>query len=341
MVRVETPRRGWQEFDDGGRTYLRTRLPDPHPPSPPFVVAREVGGRYRVRDVLASGELTVLLRADDLRLNRPVVLKALRNDLDAADTPEAQEALTAAVRRARHVVQTERRLLVRLRNAGCNAVPVPVDYLYDRNPSLPAAHPGLDPFLAATEPYLVLMLLPGKTLEDALADDFPDGLAERRALRMILPVVRVLAELHAPWRLATGRTWHCVYQDLKPANLMLDEPGRLTLLDFGGCQVVVDGVPVLEGSCTPGYAPPEGAGAGPARVLLPCADVYTIGATLHQMLTGIDPREFGPGGPDLKALPSGVSPGLKALLARCLAPKPSQRPADARPVADAIAGLLA
>jgi len=308
MVRAETPSRGWQEFDDGGRAFLRTRLPDPHPPSPPFVVAREVGGRYRVRDVLASGELTVLLRADDLRLNRPVALKALRNDLDPADTPEALEGLTAAVRHARHVVQTERRLLVRLRNAGCNAVPVPVDYVYDRNPALASAHPGIAPFLAATEPYLVLTLLPGRTLESALEDDFPDGLAERRALRMILPVVRTLAELHAPWRPATGRTWHCVYQDLKPANLMLDDLDRLTLLDFGGCQVVVDGAPVLAGSCTPGYAPPECDGHGPARVLLPCADVYTIGTTLYQMLTGNDPREFAAEVPDLKALPPGSSP---------------------------------
>src|SRR5262249_20377518 len=146
-------------------------------------------------------------------------------------------------------------------------------------------------FLVETEPYLVLQRLSGVTLEQALAADFPEGMDERLALGLILPVVRALAVLEQPWRLPNGRTWHCVYQDLKPSNLMIDRSGLLTLFDFGGCQVVVDGVPVLEGSCTPGYAPPECHGDGAARVLLACANVYTIGSTLHHMLTGIDPRE--------------------------------------------------
>jgi serine/threonine protein kinase len=281
-------------------------------------------------------------------LQRPVVVKALRNDI-APFEPAAVDgiiALAGAVRHARHVLQAERRVLVRLRNAGCHSVPAPIDYVYDRNPVL-AEVGGLDPFLSASEPYLVLPYLTGRTLEEVLAREYSSGMDWRQALRLILPVVRAIEVLHRPWRHQSGRTWHCVYQDLKPANLMVAPHGPLLLIDFGGCQVVVDGVPVLEGSCTPGYAPPE-CDEGPARVLLACADVFTIGSTLHHMLTGTDPRDrldrrgARPGDPfELNSLPPHAPPGLRRLLARCLAPRPSDRPADAGRVAAAIEELLA
>lgn len=338
------PGSGWLPVSQEGRDYFRVRSPDMPGRCVGFLVPGVIAGRYEVGELLSLGELTLSLLARDRRTRRAVVVKALRGDLypESADVPDGPAALTGAVRHARHVLQTERRLLVRLRNAGCNAVPVPIDYVYDRNPALTEVASGLDPFLIETEPYLVLQYLAGETLEEVLRRKFPSGMGERQALRWILPVVRALEVVQRPWRLGSGRTWHCVYQDLKPANLMLDPVGRLTLLDFGGCQVVVDGVPVLVGSFTPGYAPPEC--ESPARVLLGCADVYSIGRTLLHMLSGVDPRaRLARGGEnfDAPALPAGCSPGLRDLLTRCLAPKPSQRPADARKVAEVITGLLA
>jgi serine/threonine-protein kinase len=182
-------------------------------------------------------------------------------------------------------------------------------------------------------------------LEELIAREFPGGMPEPLALDLIGPIVRTLALLHEPWTLRNGRRWHCVYQDLKPANVLVDPLGRPTLLDFGGCQVVIDGVPVLAGARTAGYAPPEAVGPG-ARVLLPEADVYTVGSTLYHMLTGVDPRDLWarrrgrPGGHlDFRALPPGVSPGLRGLLARMLAPRPSDRPAGAGPLATALEAL--
>ncbi|GAC1463312.1 MAG: hypothetical protein NVSMB9_00610 [Isosphaeraceae bacterium] len=243
--------------------------------------------------------------------------------------------------------------MVRLRNAGCNNVTVPNDYVHDRNPFLAEisseradpVSPFLDPYLMDTEPYLVLQLLAGETLESLLLREYPQGMDEQLALQLLLPVVRTLETLQQPWKFAGGRIWHCVYQDLKPSNLMIDPLGRLTLIDFGGCQVVVEGVPVLQGSCTWGYAPPEC--EGPPRILLACADVYSIGATLHRMVTGRIPdvrRSSSAITRDTPApdpLPvSHCSAGLQAILERCLAPRPSQRFADARLVGDAISTLI-
>src|SRR4051812_14774085 len=77
----DTPRRppiAWEGFTSHDRTFLRGTLPDPEGPDVVFTVAHEVTGRYRVEDLLAVGEASVLLRALDLRVGRPVVIKALR-----------------------------------------------------------------------------------------------------------------------------------------------------------------------------------------------------------------------------------------------------------------------
>ena len=90
----------------------------------------------------------------------------------------------------------------------------------------------------------------------------------------------------------------------------------------------VDGVPVLEGGCTPPFAAPEC--AQPGRVLGPAADVFSVGATLRWLLDG---------GPPERARPAAVSPALAGLLDACLAPRPSDRPPNARVLAQRLAEL--
>jgi serine/threonine protein kinase len=179
--------------------------------------------------------------------------------------------------------------------------------------------------------------VPGVGLDAILEHDAPDGLPPREALRLIRPVVATLARLHEPWKTATGRTWHCLYLDLKPSNLIVDPAGRATLLDFGGCQVVIDGVLVLEGGFTRGYAPPEC--EGPPRVLLPNADVYTVGSTLFQMVTGIHPTDRRGGSREMRLLERKAGSALAGLIGRCLAERPSDRPADARRLGEALDAL--
>jgi serine/threonine-protein kinase len=296
-------------------------------PGVTYAVAQPIAGRYQVAGLFALGETSLLLDATDLRTGFCVLVKALRWDAGSARVEGAE------VRRLRHGLQTERRLLVRLRNAGCNAVPHPNDYVFDRNPAVELA--SLEREVLDREPFLVLQKLSGVTLERLLREDFPRGMDQQRAIALLLPIVRVLERLHESWELHSGRRWHCVYQDLKPANILIDRLGRSSLIDFGGCQVVVDGVPVLEGACTPGYAPPEC--SGPARVLLPCADVYAIGATLYHILTGMDPCAL-PYGIELAALR--VTDSLRDLVASCVSPRPSDRPADARRVRMALEPLV-
>jgi len=333
-----------ERFTFRSRAYVRFRWTEPNGPDAHFSVAEVITGRYRIEGLLTAGQFTVVLAARDDRTGRTVVLKAPRTDVLRRPDLDSTAAIHEELRRTRHVIQTERRLLVRLRNAGCNAVPVPHDYVHDLNPDLAEPALGLNDALIETEPYLVLQRIGGISLETLLLHEFPRGMDERQAFAIIGPIVDILAHLHEPWTLASGRTWHCVYQDLKPANILVDAHGRPTLLDFGGCQVVIDGTPVLEGSYTEGYGAPEC--ENPARVLLPCADVYGIGSTLHHMLSGIDPRDHIERArlrrgqrPEREALPARCSEGVRDLVARCLAPRPSDRPASARDVARLLSTL--
>lgn len=310
------------------------------------VVPGRIGERFEVESFLSFGEWTALLLARDRVTGSEVVVKGIRPEAyfeDAEREGGGPGAVEAAVRRLRHQLQTERRLLVRLRNAGWNTVPVPLGYVFDLSPGLARSGSGLDAFLMSSEPYLILQKLTGVTLEAWIDRD--GAIEPEPALAMLLPVVRTLHSLATPWRGPAGRTWHCVYQDLKLANLMLDPLGRLSLFDFGGCQVVVDGIPVLEGGYTQGYAPPECEAPGPTRVLLPSADVFTVGSTLLHMLSGVDPRarhRINERTPSVnhQSLPASCPRGVRSLLERCLDPRPSGRFAHAGELAEAMGQLL-
>jgi len=354
-IDVHVTRGNWVSFRARGRLFLRTTLRDPTCPGGSFTIAQPLAHRYEVVDILAIGETTLLLRARDLRTRHRVLIKALRSDWipPRPIPPDHKDAMTSELRRRRHLLQTERRLLVHLRSAGCAAVPHPNDYVHDQNTALECSEgndrgdsdPLVEEALVATEPYLVLQHVAGVTLKDLLQQAHASSRDERHALEVIWPIVRTLEVLHQPWQLQSGRTWQCVYQDLKPSNILIDALGKPTLIDFSGCQVVIDGVPVLEGSCTPGYSAPEC--AEPGRVLMPCADVYSIGSILYQMITGIDPYQqlmrspVQDGSLDLKALSGSASGQLRELLERCLATRPSDRYSDARQVAEALSRLVA
>src|SRR5947209_9548155 len=78
-----------------------------------------------------------------------------------------------------------------------------------------------------------------------------------------------------------------IFRDLKPANIMLTPRHELYLIDFGVARRFQPGKTrdtIAFGS--PGYAAPEQYGRAQTT---PRADIYSLGATLHQLLTGLDP----------------------------------------------------
>jgi serine/threonine protein kinase len=144
-----------------------------------------------------------------------------------------------------------------------------------------------------------------------------------------------------------------VHRDLKPANVLTTRvEGRVVLkvLDFGigglaeefqRAESETPGTgPFTEsaGSCTPLYASPQQRrGAGPD----PRDDVYALGVIWYQMLLGDVTKEPPRGGSWKKRLQEqGMTPGMLAVLERCLEDDPADRPADAQVLAQELQAIV-
>ena len=83
-----------------------------------------------------------------------------------------------------------------------------------------------------------------------------------------------------------------VHRDLKPSNILVDAAGVPKLLDFGICKLLVEAVTAndtVAPMLTPSYASPEQIRGEAATT---SSDIYSLGAVLYELLTGIRPRRF-------------------------------------------------
>jgi serine/threonine protein kinase len=342
-----------------GRSFLRAEVPAGDNRGKIFTVAQPLAGRYRIEAFFASGGMGLLLEGTDQRTQGRVLIKSnLFYDVIPYARVRDQEGFTNQLRLPRKTLEMERRILVLLRNAGCNAVPHPNDFVYDANPHLAGPYATddqqtwtyRDHEMLDAEPYLVMEAVHGESLAAVLAQAPGRKLPEARALRIMVQVASVLEALHAPKPMRAGMTWQLIYQDLKPANLLISAQDRATLIDLGGCQLLnLDtNQKLLPGAATAGYCAPEC--EQPYGLLTPAADIYTVGSNLFQILTGRSPQEFlppgGAGGQpraaplDVKALDGSCSSSVRRLIRRCLDPDPTQRYADARALREALNAAL-
>jgi eukaryotic-like serine/threonine-protein kinase len=188
--------------------------------------------------------------------------------------------------------------------------------------------------------FIAMELLEGGSLAGLVANEGPLG--PGRAVSMVLPIARALAHAHERGIL---------HRDVKPENILVDLEGRTSLTDFGIAVDLRDGH--LGGQCagTPAFMAPEQLLGLPLDVR---TDVYGLGGTLYECLTGVTPftartrtdlqqmiLSRAPTRPSLLA--QGVPAALDAVVLRCLAKRPALRfpsaSALARALVDAAAGL--
>lgn len=155
-------------------------------------------------------------------------------------------------------------------------------------------------------PYFVMDYVDGETLHAyCTANELP---TEAR-LRLFNQVCRAVEYLHK------NGVVHC---DLKPGNMLVDRDSVVKLLDFGIAQLTGGNrgggkLPLM----TPGYASPEQLDGQPAT---PLSDVYSLGVTLHELLTG-----YRPDAQPENATKRPMTADLDAIVRNALQPEPKDR----------------
>lgn len=161
-------------------------------------------------------------------------------------------------------------------------------------------------------PYLVLELLRGKTLEAELRHR---AFTVQAAMRIAVEVAKALAYAHAHG---------VVHRDLTPRNVFLCDDGQVKILDFGLAHAL--GQRKIDGG-TAAYMAPEQLSDAPEDER---TDVFALGVTLHQMLTGEHPALDDDAHATASALGAvtGDWRGLPELVGRMLEKSPLRRPRD-------------
>lgn len=168
------------------------------------------------------------------------------------------------------------------------------------------AHPRCVFVFAADEeggrPYLVMELMPGRTLGDLIAEQGP--MEPTLAVTMILDVLDGLQEAH---RLGF------IHRDVKPSNCFLDSDGRVKIGDFGLAKSLIQDASLTQtGSFlgTPLFAAPEQIKGEAVDVQ---TDVYAVSATLYFLLTGRAPFAGGDATATLARIVSELAPSMRSL----------------------------
>ena len=205
------------------------------------------------------------------------------------------------------------------------------------------SHPHLVPVLAGQVDrpphYLVMPCLQGLPL-----DQFLNG-GQVPALPLALWIIRQVAEALSALH---GQGW--LHNDVKPENIFISPRGHATLIDLGFATRIDDAAEFAQRPLmgTLNYAAPE-AFLSTVRVTQQ-SDIYSLGATLYETLTGRPPFQAGdPAGLEEAHLsqvpmyPRRLVPQLPTQVARfvmsMLAKEPLRRPCTASKAADTLRGL--
>ncbi|HEX5061025.1 MAG TPA: protein kinase [Kofleriaceae bacterium] len=263
--------------------------------------------RYRVLERIAEGAMGAVYRGTRLNIDRAVAIKVMH-----ASLPSAMEG--------RKRFEREAKLMARLEHPHCVSL---IDY-------------GLH----GAKPYVVMELVRGRSLHDALVEQGKFEIT--RAIDVMRQVLSGLAHAHEQG---------IIHRDIKPANIMVTPKAPLGLhvriLDFGLARMLEASTSVSNGVAvgTPSYMAPEQCRGEEldARV-----DIYACGVVLFEMLTGKKPfiagdpiaivkKQIDQPPPHLRDIPPGGDYGaLEDIVARAL----SKSAADRFPSAVAMAEAL-
>jgi eukaryotic-like serine/threonine-protein kinase len=203
-------------------------------------------GPYRIDEHIGSGGMGVVYKARDTRLERNVAIKVI-------PAKRSSPVLEAALLREAQLTSS-------------------------------LSHPGIvtiyDILFHGGTTCIVMEFVQGRPLQQLIPEG---GMAIDRALSMAVLIGNAIAAAHAAG---------VVHRDLKPANILVRDDGQIRILDFGLAKVSRPFSPDAETQAmslfggltvgTMGYMAPEQARG---ELVDECADIFSFGVILYQLLT--------------------------------------------------------
>ncbi|PZS05138.1 MAG: hypothetical protein DLM69_01160, partial [Candidatus Chloroheliales bacterium] len=258
----------------------------------PLIIGQQLdGNRYTVLGKLGQGGAGSVYKVQDNRAvpGMPVTLALKEISVSDVLDPLEREENAAAFR-------SEVRLLMSLNHPYLTQV---VNF-----------------FAEGDNYYLVMDFVDGKTLLKAL-EDANGPLPVSSVLDWFWQLCDVLVYLH-------GLDPPIIFRDLKPGNIMVTrEQGVVKLIDFGIARFFKkDSATDTRALGTPGYAPPEQYGRSQTDER---SDIYSLGVTIYELLTNINPDEHIFNLPPAMTLNPAIPPALGAMLAKMTQLEPEAR----------------
>lgn len=261
-------------------------------------------GRYRVDRVIGQGGFGITYLGEQVSFGRKVAIKEFfmkdfcNRDRDTSRVYTATSGSVEFVARFRAKFIKEANNLARFHHPNIVSV--------------------IDVFEENDTAYYVMEYHSG----GSLADKVKNGpLAETDAVKYIRQLADALAYIHS---------MQVMHLDVKPANILLDCIGNAVLIDFGLAKQYDDAG--HQTSTTPvglshGYAPMEQYKNGGVSEFTPVSDIYSLGATLYKLVTGLTPPDandiFDRG---LPQLPASLSAGVRSAIEKAMQPRRVDRP---------------
>ncbi len=264
-------------------------LDDKQPPGTHISPGETLVGRYLIQEVIGMGGMSAVYRARDLHFPNMVRLVAVKEMIPNTRDPVVRDNIYKHFEREAHILASL------------------------RHPAIPQIY---DYFIYENRVYLILEFIQGKDLE-TLLNESQGPFPEEQVLGWAVELCDVLEYLHS------HKPNPVIFRDMKPSNIMINQSGRVVLVDFGIAKIF-EGARKGTMIGTEGYAPPEQY-RGEAS---PLVDIYALGATLHHLLTRQDPRLEPPFSFDsrpIRAVNPHVSPEFEAIIMRALAYEPEKR----------------
>lgn len=208
-------------------------------------------GRYQIVKVVGKGGMSTVYQARDLNNQNLLAIKDVERS-GREDNQVVEQSLAG-----------EGRMLKQL-----------------SNPHLPKIYDIIE---NAENFMLVMDFIEGESLDKVIAREGAQSID--RVYYWGMQICEVFDYLH-------NQPKPIIYRDMKPANLILKPDGTLMMIDFGTARTQKDDIVMAQDTTcigTAGFAAPEqygGSGQSTART-----DIFCLGATLYNMVTGHSPSE--------------------------------------------------